>query len=117
MQKLRNNEYSWYRLRLPKKVRGIDYACARKFVVSTTQPGNLRGIDYAFAGRQDYWCDSQTSTAERIRSTVAAKPANGPDQLSGVAFARFIGAATVGTSFMTTTSSKTLALLDAPSAG
>lgn len=86
-------------------------------MVSTTQSPKLRGIDYDAASRQDYLLDSQTSVAERNPSAVAVKRADGTDQLSGVAFARFIGAATVGTSFMTTTSSKTLALLDAPSAG
>ena len=47
MQRLRNHEYSWYRLRSPEKIRGIDYARGDKFVVSTTRQGKVRGIGYA----------------------------------------------------------------------
>ena len=47
MQRLRNHEDSWYRLRSPEKIRGIDYARRDNVVVSTTLHGQVRGIDYA----------------------------------------------------------------------
>ena len=77
MQRLRNREDSWYRLRSTEKIRGIDYACLNKFVVSTTRQGKVRGIGYAPA--DDSWRSTQSSVAAKrgrgtARSCVCLQP-------------------------------------------